>query len=210
MFRTLGMKVTLINTRDKLLSFLDDEIVDALAYHLRDQGTVIRHMEEYESVETHDDYVVIHLKSGKSLKGDILLWANGRTGNTQGIGLEAIGLTPDSRGEVSVDGHFRTALPHVYAVGDVIGPPALASAAYDQGRAAATHFADGGAEPFTREIPTGIYTTPEISSLGRNERELTLEKVPYEVGHALFRSLARAQIVGQPVGMLRSLPPREP
>lgn len=210
MFRTLGMKVTLINTRDKLLSFLDDEIVDALAYHLRDQGTVIRHMEEYESVEAHDDYVIIHLKSGKSIKGDILLWANGRTGNTQDIGLEALGLTPDSRGQLAVDQQFRTSLPHVYAVGDVIGPPALASAAYDQGRAAATHFAEGGGDNlFAKEIPTGIYTTPEISSLGRNERELTLDKVPYEVGHALFRSLARAQIVGQPVGMLKILFHRE-
>ncbi len=210
MFRTLGMKVTLINTRDKLLSFLDDEIVDALAYHLRDQGTVIRHMEEHERVEIMDDGVVVYLQSGKRLKADVLLWANGRTGNTQDMGLEVLGVTPDTRGQLKVNEHFQTSAPHVYAVGDVIGPPALASAAYDQGRSAATHFADGGgSNVFARDIPTGIYTTPEISSLGRNERELTAEKVPYEVGHALFRSLARAQIVGQTVGMLKILFHRE-
>jgi NAD(P) transhydrogenase len=210
MFRTLGMKVTLVNTRDKLLSFLDDEIVDALAYHLRDQGTILRHMEEYERVETRDDGVILHLKSGKSIKGDLLLWANGRTGNTQGIGLEALGLTPDSRGQLKVNERFQTAIPTIYAVGDVIGPPALASAAYDQGRAAASHFIEGPASPiFAHDTPTGIYTTPEISSLGPSERELTQKKVPYEVGHALFRSLARAQIVGQPVGMLKILFHRE-
>jgi len=210
MFRTLGMKVTLINTRDKLLSFLDDEIVDALAYHLRDQGTIIRHTEEYERVETLDDCVILHLKSGKAIKADLLLWANGRTGNTQNIGLEACGIKADERGQISVNERFQTNVPNIYAVGDVIGPPALASAAYDQGRAAAAHFIEGDASPvFAHEIPTGIYTTPEISSLGPTERELTQKKVPYEVGHALFRSLARAQIVGQPVGMLKILFHRE-
>ncbi|MEZ4407202.1 MAG: Si-specific NAD(P)(+) transhydrogenase [Polyangiales bacterium] len=206
MFRTMGAKVTLINTRDKLLSFLDDEISDALSYHLRDQGCVIRHNEEMEAVELRDDGVVLHLKSGKRCRGDVLLWANGRTGNSQEMGLEALGVTPDARGQIAVNENYQTALPHIYAVGDVIGPPALASAAYDQGRFAATHLAEGSCNTrLARDIPAGIYTSPEISSLGRTERELTAACVPYEVGHSLFRSLARAQITGQTVGMLKLL-----
>jgi NAD(P) transhydrogenase len=209
MLRALGTKVNLVNTRDKLLSFLDDEIIDALAYHLRDQGCLIRHQEEAVRVEADDDGVVLHLASGKRLRTDALLWANGRSGNTEDLGLEALGLTGDRRGNLAVDAHFRTTVPHVYAVGDVAGPPGLASAAYDQGRAAAMHLATGAAGGLATDIPAGIYTTPEISCLGRTERELTAAKVPYEVGHALFRSLARAQITGQTVGMLKLLFHRE-
>ncbi len=210
MLRVMGMKVTLINTRDKLLSFLDDEIVDALAYHLRDQGCLIRHNEEYTRVETRSDGVVLHLKSGKKTRGDVLLWANGRSGNTQNMGLEALDIHPDSRGQLKVNELYQTHLAHIYAVGDVIGPPSLASAAYDQGRFAATHIVEGIADTrFIQGVPTGIYTTPEISSLGRSESELTAAKVPYEVGHSLFRSLARAQITGQTVGMLKILFHRE-
>ncbi len=210
MFRVMGMKVTLINTRDKLLSNLDDEIIDALAYHLRDQGCLIRHNEEYERVEADDEGVVLHLKSGKKTRSDVLLWANGRSGNTQSMGLEALGIRVDARGQVKVNESYQTEIPHIYAVGDVIGPPSLASAAYDQGRFVATHIVEGRCDTrLARDIPTGIYTTPEISSLGRTERELTEAKIPYEVGHALFRSLARAQITGQPVGMLKLLFHRE-
>jgi NAD(P) transhydrogenase len=210
MFRNLQIKVNLINTRDKLLSFLDDEIVDALAYHLRDQGVLIRHNEEAAGVETHDDGVVLSLKSGKKIKTDVLLWANGRTGNSQGMGLEAIGIAPNERGQIPVNEHYQTSLPHIYAVGDVVGAPALASAAYDQGRFAATHLIEGHCDQrLVQDIPAGIYTSPEISSLGKTERELTEAKVPYEVGHSLFRSLARAQITGQTVGMLKLLFHRE-
>lgn len=210
MLRVLGMKVMLVNTRDKLLSSLDDEIVDALAYHLRDQGCLIRHNEEYERVEADDDGVVLHMKSGKKMRSDVLLWANGRTGNTQDMGLEGLGVRLDARGQIKVNESYQTDLPHIYAVGDVIGPPSLASAAYDQGRFAATHIVHGSCDTrLARDIPTGIYTTPEISSLGRTERELTEARVPYEVGHALFRSLARAQITGQAVGMLKLLFHRE-
>ncbi len=210
MLRVMGMKVMLINTRDKLLSSLDDEIIDALAYHLRDQGCLIRHNEEYERVEADDEGVVLHMKSGKKMRSDVLLWANGRTGNTQDMGLEALGVRLDARGQIKVNDSYQTELPHVYAVGDVIGPPSLASAAYDQGRFVATHIATGSCDTrLARDIPTGIYTSPEISSLGRTERELTEAKVPYEVGHALFRSLARAQITGQTVGMLKLLFHRE-
>lgn len=207
MFCGMGMKVNLVNTRGKLLEFLDDEIIDALAYHLRETGgAVLLHNEEYERVEGVDDGVVLHLKSGKKLKTDVLLWTNGRTGNTQDLGLEAIGLTVNSRGQLAVNADFQTALPHVYAVGDVIGPPALASAAYDQGRYAARHVIHGNVDhKLVEDIPTGIYTTPEISSLGKTERDLTEQKVPYEVGRAFFNSLARAQITGQTAGMLKIL-----
>lgn len=210
MFRMLGVKVNLINTRDKLLSFLDDEIIDALAYHLRDQGTILRHNEEYERVEGAPDGAVLHLKSGKKIKADVLLWANGRTGNSNDMGLEELGIKRDSRGNIQVNEAYQTAMPHIYAVGDVVGFPSLASAAYDQGRFAATHIVEGRLEhALVADIPTGIYTSPEISSIGKNERELTALNVPYEVGHAQFKSLARAQITGRTVGMLKILFHRE-
>ncbi len=210
MFRNLGMKVNLVNTRAKLLEFLDDEIVDALAYHLRDQGVLIRHQETAERVEPHDDGVVLHLKSGKKLKTDALLWANGRTGNSQDMGLEALGIQPNERGHIPITDNYQTEKKHIYAVGDVIGAPSLASAAYDQGRFAATHLIEGSCDArLVQDIPTGIYTSPEISSLGKTERELTEAKIPYELGHSLFRSLARAQITGQTVGMLKLLFHRE-
>jgi len=210
MFRGLGTKVNLVNTRDKLLSFLDDEIIDALSYHLRDQGVLIRHDEEALRVEPVDDGVVLHLKSGKKLKTDAILWANGRTGNSQNLGLEALGIEPNERGSIVVNHAYRTSVPHIYAVGDVVGWPALASAAYDQGRFAAGHIIEGHSEDeLVKDVPTGIYTTPEVSSLGRTERELTSAGVPYEVGHAQFKSLARAQITGQTVGMLKILFHRE-
>jgi len=210
MFRNLGCKVNLVNTREKLLEFLDDEIIDALSYHLRDQGVVIRHNEEMESIEGQDDGVVLTLKSGKKLKTDIFLWANGRTGNTDDLGLDKVGLEPNSRGQLVVDEHFQTPRPHIYAVGDVIGYPSLASAAYTQGRAAAMHYLGEEIETMVaHDIPTGIYTSPEISSVGKTERELTAAKIPYEVGQSQFRSLARAQITGATVGMLKLLFHRE-
>src|SRR5262249_26052940 len=138
MFRNLGCKVNLVNTRERLLDFLDDEITDALSYHLRDRGVLIRHGEEYERVEGHDDSVVLHLKSGKHLRTDIPLWATGRTGNSDSLNLPAIGILPDKRGNIPVNESFQTSQPHIFAVGDVIGFPALASAAYMQGRAAAS------------------------------------------------------------------------
>ncbi len=207
MLRNLGIKVNLLNSRDKLLSFLDDEIIDALSYHLRDQGVLIRHNEEYDRVETTEDSVILHLKSGKKIRSDVLLWAQGRTGNTQDLGLEALGIAGNSRGQIEVDEYYRTKQqPHIYAVGDVVGSPSLASASYDQGRFAAEHAVTGECDVrLVKDIPTGIYTSPEISSLGRTEKELTTEGVPYEVGHSLFRSLARAQITGTTVGMLKLL-----
>lgn len=205
-FINLGAKVTLVNTQERLLSFLDDEIAEALSYHLREQGCLIRHQEEYERVEPRERDVVLHLKSGRRIKSDLLLWANGRTGNADGMGLEALGIALNSRGQIGVDACYRTALPHIYAVGDVIGPPALASAAAVQGRFAVQHILDPSVQAQPLEmIPSGIYTIPEISSVGRTERELHAARVPYEVGNAAFKSLARAQITGETVGMLKLL-----
>jgi NAD(P) transhydrogenase len=209
-FRNLGCKLNLVNSRDKLLSFLDDEIIDALAYHLRDQGAILRHNEEWERVEAKDDEVILHLKSGKQLKSDYMLWAAGRSGNTENLGLENVGIEVNSRKQIPIGDHYQTEVDHIYAVGDVIGFPGLASASYDQGRFAAAHAVNGSTERrLVENIPSGIYTIPEISSVGPTERELTEECVPYEVGHALFRSLARAQIVNVRVGMLKILFHRE-
>lgn len=236
MLRNMNCDVTLVDTRAKLLEFLDDEIIDALSYHLSDRGITVLHNEEHERVEPGNDGVVLHLKSGKKIRSDVFLWCNGRSGNTDGLGLETIGVTPNTRGQIEVNENFQVELappatgappaagapaprtpaadppavhPHIYAVGDVIGPPALASAAYDQGRFAASHLVGDAEYRLVRDVPSGIYTSPEISSVGKNERELTAEKVPYAVGKALFRSLARAQITGQTQGMLKLLFHRE-
>lgn len=209
-FRGLGVKVDLVNMRDRLLSFLDAEISDALSYHLWNNGVVIRHMESYESVEGRDDCVVVNLESGKKMKADCLLFANGRTGNTDMLGLENIGLKADSRGQLKVNSNYQTEIENIFAVGDVIGYPSLASAAYNQGRFAAEAMLKGKANAqLVEDIPTGIYTIPEISSVGKTEQELTQMKVPYEVGRAQFKHLARAQIASTKVGSLKILFHRE-
>lgn len=209
-FRGLSVKVDLINTRDRLLAFLDQEMSDSLSYHFWNNGVVIRHNEEFERIEGLPDGVIVHLKSGKKMKADCLLYANGRTGNTETLGLDNIGLNTDSRGQIKVNSMYQTGLAHIYAVGDVIGYPSLASAAYDQGRLAAQAITKGDATAhLIEDIPTGIYTIPEISSVGKTEQELTAMKVPYEVGRAQFKHLARAQIVGMNVGSLKILFHRE-
>ncbi|MBX3722689.1 MAG: Si-specific NAD(P)(+) transhydrogenase [Turneriella sp.] len=205
-FKGLGIKVTLINHRAKLLEFLDDEIIDALSYHLREQGVVIKHGEEFEKIERAGDDVLLHLKSGKVVKSDALLWANGRSGNTKDLIAFESPIKIDHRGQIAKNENFQTALPHIYAVGDVSGPPALASAAFNQGRFAAMQITKKATyENLVKSIPTGIYTNPEISSLGKTERELTAAKIPYEVGQAHFRNIARAQITGQTAGLLKIL-----
>ena len=209
-FRGLNVKVDLINTRDRLLAFLDQEMSDSLSYHFWNNGVVIRHNEEFEKIEGVDDGVIVHLKSGKKVKADCLLYANGRTGNTDSLSLENVGLEADGRGLLKVNSMYQTAQPHIYAVGDVIGYPSLASAAYDQGRIAAQAIIKGEATAhLIEDIPTGIYTIPEISSVGKTEQQLTAMKVPYEVGRAQFKHLARAQIVGMNVGSLKILFHRE-
>ncbi|WP_278809439.1 Si-specific NAD(P)(+) transhydrogenase [Obesumbacterium proteus] len=209
-FRGLSVKVDLVNTRDRLLAFLDQEMSDALSYHFWNNGVVIRHNEEFEQIEGVEDGVIMHLKSGKKVKADCLLYANGRTGNTDALKLENIGLEADGRGLLKVNSMYQTAISHIYAVGDVIGYPSLASAAYDQGRIAAQAIMQGEANVhLVEDIPTGIYTIPEISSVGKTEQELTAMKVPYEVGRAQFKHLARAQIAGMSVGSLKILFHRE-
>lgn len=203
-FSGLGVRVDLINNRDRLLSFLDDEISDALSYHLRDSGVTVRHSEEYQSIEPNDHSVTLYLQSGKRLRADAILWCNGRTGNTDRLNLEVTGLQSDYRGNLTVDECYRTQVPNIFAVGDVIGWPSLASASYDQGRAVAEAISGGPCNPVTG-VPTGIYTLPEISSIGKTETELTAAKVPYEVGRALFKNTARGQISGEDVGMLKLL-----
>lgn len=204
-FAGIGMKVELINTRDRLLEFLDDEISDALSYHLRHMGVMIRHREEYQQLLPGDGGVALQLQSGKRISADALLWCNGRSGNTESLNLEAIGLRADHRGQLAVDEHYQTECPGIFAAGDVIGWPSLASAAYDQGRAASASARGKGHCRFVDDVPTGIYTLPEISSLGRTERELTEAKIPYEVGRAFFKDTARGQISGETVGMLKLL-----
>ena len=208
-FTGLGYKVDLINNQNQLLSYLDSEISDAIAHDFRQFGVVIRSNEEIDRLETYDDYVVLYLKSGKKIKSDAILWSNGRSGNTEGLNLEGIGLTANSRGQLKVDDTYCTEVENIYAAGDVIGWPSLASAAYDQGRCAAAFMVgDRDAEPVS-SVPTGIYTIPEISCIGKTEQELTDAKVPYEVGQAFFKHLARAQIIGERSGVLKILFHRE-
>lgn len=205
-FRGINVKVDLINTRARLLAFLDQEMSDALSYHFWGNGVVIRHNEEYEEIKGLHDGVEVRCRSGKRMEADCLLYANGRTGNTDTLKLDNVGLEADSRGLIKVNNLYQTAIHHIYAIGDVIGYPSLASAAYDQGRIAAQVIIKGHAHvPLIKNIPTGIYTIPEISSVGKTEQELTKMKVPYEVGRAQFKHLARAQIVGMNVGSLKLL-----
>ncbi|EWH10348.1 soluble pyridine nucleotide transhydrogenase [Catenovulum agarivorans DS-2] len=205
-FRGLGVKVDLINTRDRLLAFLDNEVSDAISYHLRNNGTVIRNGEEYEAISASNDGVILKTQSGKRFKADCLLFANGRTGNTDTLNLSAVGLTSDGRGQVKVNENYQTEVDNIYAVGDVIGYPSLASAAYDQGRIAANFITKSGIQSkLIADIPTGIYTIPEISSVGKTEQELTAAKIPYEVGKAQFKHLARAQIANSTTGGLKIL-----
>lgn len=208
-FTGLGYVVDLINNKDQLLSYLDDEISDALSHDFRQFGVRIRNNEEIDRLETFDDCVILHLKSGKKIKSEAILWCNGRSGNTDGLNLEAVGLKANSRGQLEVDRTYRTAAPHIYAVGDVIGWPSLASAAYDQGRNAAGFMVGDKHAEFISSVPTGIYTIPEISSIGKTEKELTADKIPYEVGQAFFKHLARAQIIGERSGVLKILFHRE-
>lgn len=203
-FTGLGIKVDLISSRERLLSFLDDEISDALSYYLRDTGVMVRHSEEHESVEGSATGVLVKLKSGKRIKADALLWCNGRTGNTDDMGLDAVGLKANHRGHINVGRDYRTDVENIFAAGDVIGWPSLASASYDQGRSVVDAML-GRESRFVEDAPTGIYTLPEISSVGKTEAELTAAKIPYEVGRAFFKDTARGQISGEDTGMLKIL-----
>ena len=211
MFAALGVRVTLIEKRPKLLEFADQEIVEALSYHLRDSRVTMRLNEEVESVEElADGTVVANLESKKKLSGDALLYAVGRQGNIGDLNLASAGLEGDSRGRIPVDKDFRTKVSHIYAVGDVIGFPSLASVSMEQGRIAAERaFGESMVQSNPSFYPYGIYTIPEISFIGKTEEQLTEEDVPYEVGVAYYREIARGQIRGDTTGRLKLIFHRE-
>src|SRR5216684_2343122 len=198
MFATLGVRVTLIEKRPRLLEFADAEMVEALCYHLRDRRVTLRLNEEVESVEeTPEHLVVANLKSKKKVSGEALLYAVGRQGNVDELNLAAGGLEADARGRIPVDENYQTKQPHVYAVGDVIGFPSLGSVSMEQGRIAAARAFGMPTNSNRANYPYGIYTIPEISFIGKTEEQLTDEGVPYEVGMAFFREIARGQILGE-------------
>ncbi len=210
MFAALGVRVTLIERRPRLLEFADQEIVEALSYHLRDARVTMRLNEEVESVEESEGTVVANLESKKKLQGDALLFAVGRQGNVDELNLAAAGIDADPRGRIPVDKDFRTKQPVVFAVGDVIGFPSLASVSMEQGRiAAARAFGDDSVVSNPSFYPYGIYTIPEISFIGKTEEQLTEEDVPYEVGVAYYREIARGQIRGDTTGRLKLIFHRE-
>jgi NAD(P) transhydrogenase len=203
---TLGIPVVLIERRPRLLEFVDSELIEALQYQMRSIGVTLRFNEEVTAVEKHPDgAVVIQLKSGKQIRAALLMYSSGRLGATKGLNLESIGIQADERGRLRVNENFQTAIPHIYAVGDVIGFPALASTSMQQGRHAACHAFGLACDTSTHLLPYGIYTIPEISMVGRNEDELTRDGVPYEIGVARYREIARGQLIGDTVGMLKLL-----
>src|SRR5580692_3883474 len=205
MFAALGVRVTLVEKRPRLLEFADQEIIEALSYHLRDSRVTMRLGEEVESVEEPTPGTVIaNLESKKKVSGDALLYAVGRQGNVDDLNLTAAGLEADMRGRIAVDEHYQTKVPHIFAAGDVVGFPSLASVSMEQGRVAASHaFNDHAASSNPSFYPYGIYTIPEISFIGKTEEQLTGEDVPYEVGMAYYREVARGQIRGDTTGRLK-------
>ena len=211
MFAVLGVRVTLIEKRDRLLEFADREIIEALSYHLRDSRVTMRLGEEVESVEElGGNTVVANLASNKKVSGDALLYAVGRQGAIDELNLAAAGIEADARGRIPVDEHFQTKVEHIFAVGDVVGFPSLASVSMEQGRiATARAFNDSAATTNPSFYPYGIYTIPEISFIGKTEEQLTADDVPYEVGMAYYRETARGQIRGDTTGRLKLIFHRE-
>jgi len=206
MFAAFGIKVTLLDRRKELLRFVDQEIVQALIYHLRANGVIVQLGEELAGVtEDQRGHVVTSLKSGKTIVSDMLLYAMGRISNTDSLNLSAIGLATDPMGVLKVNEHYQTEIPHIYAVGDVIGFPALASTSMEQGRLAACHAFNVKQSGLPKIMPYGIYTIPEISTVGKTEEELTDASVPYQVGRAFYREIARGQIFGDVHGQLKLL-----
>jgi NAD(P) transhydrogenase len=205
MFAALGTKVTVVERRDRMLEFCDLEVIEALKYHLRDLAVTFRFGESVAAVERYAEGAVAVLESGKKIAADTVMYSAGRQGTAPDLALEAAGLTSDARGRLAVDEHFRTEVPHIYAVGDVIGFPALASTSMEQGRLAAHHACDEPVRAMPALQPIGIYTIPEISFIGRTEDDLTEARVPFEVGMARYRELARGQIIGDSYGMLKLL-----
>jgi NAD(P) transhydrogenase len=205
MFAALGVKVTLLDQRPTLLDFVDHEIIESLCFQLRQLGTVFRLGEKVISVgfDADRDRVFAKLESGKNVHGQALLYTIGRQGNSDVLNMDVAGLSADGRGKISVNEHFQTEVPHIYAAGDVIGFPALASTSMEQGRLASCHmFGKPGTMP-PNLIPYGIYTIPEISMVGRTEEQLTKERLPYEIGMARYAELAKGQMLGDEQGILK-------
>jgi NAD(P) transhydrogenase len=207
-FAALGVRVTIIDKRNRLLSFIDAEIMDALAYHMRTNRVTLRLGEEVKDLEPFEDKsrgtrVRIHLTSGKQIITETALHSIGRTGATEKLNLAAAGVSADERGRIKVNTNYQTETPHIYAVGDVIGFPSLASTSMEQGRLAACHAFGVETKSVPELFPYGIYTIPEISTVGRNEEELTAQGISYEVGKAHYREIARGQIIGDSTGMLK-------
>ncbi len=207
MFATLGVKVTLLDQRPTLLDFVDHEIIESLCYQLRQLGTVFRLGEKVVSVgfDEERDRVFAKLESGKVVRGQALLYAIGRQANSDRLNMEAAGIQSDSRGKIAVNDHFQTAVPHIYAAGDVIGFPALASTSMEQGRLASSHMFGKPSKMSSNLIPYGIYAIPEISMVGATEEELTRQKAPYESGLARYSELAKGQMLGDDQGLLKLL-----
>ncbi len=203
MFAALGTRVTVVDQRPSMLEFCDDEIVESLRFHLRDLAVSFRFGEHVDRVQVTEFGTVTSLRSGKRIAAETVMYSAGRQGATAKLGLEKAGLNADKRGRIEVDEYFRTKVPHIYAVGDVIGFPALAATSMEQGRLAATHAMGETASAMTGLQPIGIYTIPEISFVGKSETELTTSAIPYEVGLSRYRELARGQIVGDSYGMLK-------
>ncbi len=205
MFAALGTRVTVVEKRASMLDFCDPEVVESLKFHLRDQSVTFRFGEEVSKVEVTPRGTVTSLASGKRIAADMVMYSAGRQGVTDELALEKAGLAADRRGRITVDKQYRTEVPHIFAVGDVIGFPALAATSMDQGRLAACHAFGEPVRELQELQPIGIYTVPEISFCGRTEAELTAAAVPYEVGMSRYRELARGAIVGDSYGMLKLL-----
>jgi NAD(P) transhydrogenase len=205
MFATLGVQVTVVDGRGQLLEFCDKEIIETLLHHARCHGMMFRLGESVTDIhEPKPGLVAVELESGKRLIGETALFSVGRVGDTTALRLERAGLAADDRGRLKCNEHFQTKVPHIYAVGDVVGFPALASTSMEQGRRAACHMMGREFEP-CEHMPYGLFTIPEISLVGQNEEQLTRDKVPYEVGIARFSEIARGQIAGDTTGMLKLL-----
>lgn len=210
MFATLGVRVIIVEKRPRLLEFADTEIVEALSYQMRDHRATMRLNEEVESVEElPDGKVAANLVSKKRINADALLYAVGRQGNVERLDLAAAGIEADNRGRIKVDADFRTTQPHIFAVGDVVGFPSLASVSMEQGRIAAARAFGLQVQTDPESYPYGIYTIPQISFIGKTEEQLTDADVPYEVGVAYYREIARGQISGHTDGRLKLLFHRE-
>jgi NAD(P) transhydrogenase len=205
MFAALGCKVTVLEARDRMLEFCDIEVVEALKYHLRDLAVTFRFREKVLSVQRHSHGAVAVLESGKKIPAEVVMYSAGRQGMTDGLSLENAGLAADKRGRIKVDEYFRTEKPNIYAVGDVIGFPALAATSMEQGRLAAYHACGETVQALSADQPIGIYTIPEISFIGKTEDELTEARIPFEVGVSRYRELARGQIIGDSYGVLKLL-----